>query len=137
MIKVNGCHARMKDNPRYEFTSQSIGNYIQNMKYHALIGKFMGIWTMEKSLSGWVKSQWKVKGQVDLKLGSKGFFTTIFSNPSDQDQVFEEGPYFFNSTSLHLHYWIDIFTKKRGFQDSVGMDKIIFDYPKSFGSWKP
>jgi hypothetical protein len=63
-----------------------------------------------KALSGWVKSQWKVKGHVDLKLGSKGFFTTIFYNMSDQDQVFEESPYFFNSTSLHLHYWIVIFS---------------------------
>jgi hypothetical protein len=35
---------------------------------------------IKKSLMGWVNSRWKVKGQVDLKLGSKGFFTTIFSN---------------------------------------------------------
>jgi hypothetical protein len=38
----------------------------------------MGIWTSEKTLVSWIKSKWKPKGQVDLKLGSKGFFTTIF-----------------------------------------------------------
>jgi hypothetical protein len=62
---------------------------------------------------GWVSSRWKVKGQVDLKLGSKGFFTTIFSNPSDRDKVFEEGPYFFNFVGLHLHYWTKRFSPEK------------------------
>jgi hypothetical protein len=70
--KVNGCHACTTENPRYEVTSSSIGNYIQHMKDHTLIGKFMGIWPSEKSLNGWVSSRWKIKGKVDLKLGSKG-----------------------------------------------------------------
>jgi hypothetical protein len=53
------------------------------------------------------------KGQVDLKLGSKGFFTTIFSNPSDREKVFKEGPYFFNSTGLHLCYSKEIFSPEK------------------------
>jgi hypothetical protein len=72
----------------YEVTSQSIGNYIHHMKDHALISKFMGIWPAKKALPRWVNSWWKVKGQVDLKLGSKGFFTVIFSNPLEWDKVF-------------------------------------------------
>jgi hypothetical protein len=41
--KVNGCHACTSKTLRYEVPSSNIGNYIQNMKDHALIGKFMGI----------------------------------------------------------------------------------------------
>jgi len=111
--KVNGFHAKSKENPRCEVTSPSIGNYIQCIKYHALIRKFMGIWPLKKYLMGWVSSRWKVKGQVDLKLGSKGFFTTIFSNPSNRDKVFEEGPYFFNFSCLHLCYWTECFALEK------------------------
>jgi len=88
---------RTSKNPKDEVTSPNIRNYIQNMKDCALIGKFMGIWPSEKSLMGWVSTRWKIKGKVDLKLGSKGLFTTIFSNLTGKDKVFEEGPYFFNS----------------------------------------
>jgi hypothetical protein len=60
-----------------------------------------------------VSTRWKIKGQVDLKLGSKGFFTTIFSNPIDRDKNFEEGPYFFSSAGLHLRYWIERFSLEK------------------------
>jgi hypothetical protein len=71
---------------------------------HALIGKFMGICPSEKSLQLWVRYRWKVKGQIDLQLGSKGLFTTIFSEWGEQDKVFDEGPYFFKSTDLHMRF---------------------------------
>jgi len=77
------------------------------MKDNAFINKFMGIWPTEKSLKWWIQHTWKPKGQVDLKLGSKGFFTTMFSNQEDRDKVFEGGPYFFNSTGLYLRPWIE------------------------------
>jgi hypothetical protein len=35
---------------KYEITSNKIGQYIQYMRDHAIIDKFMGIWPMEKSL---------------------------------------------------------------------------------------
>jgi hypothetical protein len=38
----------------------------------------MIIWLFEKELIWWVKSHWNPKGKVDLKLGSKSLFTTIF-----------------------------------------------------------
>jgi hypothetical protein len=40
----NGCLPKTTENLTYEVTSHGIGNYIQHMKYHTLIGKFMGIW---------------------------------------------------------------------------------------------
>jgi hypothetical protein len=40
----NGCLAKTKENPRYEVTSPNVGNHIQYMKDHTIIGKFMGIW---------------------------------------------------------------------------------------------
>jgi hypothetical protein len=40
-------------------------------------------------------------GWVDLKLGFKGFFTTIFASIEYKEHIFEDGPYF-NSRGLHL-----------------------------------
>jgi hypothetical protein len=75
------------------------------MHDHALIQKFMGIWPSEKALQIWIKVRWNVKGKIDLQLGSKGFFTKVFTKLKERDKVFEEGPYFFNSTSLHMRFW--------------------------------
>jgi hypothetical protein len=58
---------------------QASRNYIQWMKDHALIGKFMGIWPSERALQIWIKSHWKVKGKIDLQLGSKGFLQSYSS----------------------------------------------------------
>jgi hypothetical protein len=55
------------------------------MKDHPTIGKFMGIWPFEKVLTWWVNTRWKPKGLVDLKLGSKGFFTPIVACIEDHD----------------------------------------------------
>jgi hypothetical protein len=74
------------------------------MSDHIVIRKFMGIWPTEKALMGWVHTRWKVEGEMDLKLGSKGFFAVIFSCSEDRDQIFEGGLYLFNLTDLHLRY---------------------------------
>jgi hypothetical protein len=79
------------------------------MRDHALIGKFMGIWPSEKSLQLWIKSRWKVKGQIDLQLGSKGFFTTVFSELREKDKVFEEGPISLTHQVLHIILWTERF----------------------------
>jgi hypothetical protein len=50
----------------------------------------------------WIKAWWNPKGHYDLQLGSKGFFTIIFFNLEDKDQIFENGPYFFNFSRLIL-----------------------------------
>jgi hypothetical protein len=75
----NGCLNKMVDNPRYKVTSPLVGDYIQYIKYHASLEKIMGIWPSEKALLVWIKSRWKFKGDISLKLMSKGFFTAIFT----------------------------------------------------------
>jgi hypothetical protein len=61
---------------------------------HALIFNFMGLWPTERTLHNWIKYHWKPSGEVELHLGSKGFFTTIFMNLEDRDKIFEGGAYF-------------------------------------------
>jgi len=124
--KVNDCNAHTPETPRYEVTSYNIGNCIKYMKDHALIGKFMGIWPFEKSLTGWVSSRWKIKGKVDLYLGSKGFFTTIFVNHVDINKVFDEGPYFFQfSRSSPSLLDGKVFPKEGMFHGCIGLGPII------------
>jgi len=65
--------------------------YHKYIKYHALICKFMGIW--------------KLKGQIDLKLGSKGFFTMIFTSLEDKERVFENWLYLFYNFGLFMRLW--------------------------------
>jgi len=48
---------------------------------------------------------WKPKGGIDLHLGSKGFFTVVFSNIEDKDRIFEGGPYFFPTVGLYMRPW--------------------------------
>ena len=79
------------------------------MKHHALIGKFIGFWPKEKALKGWIATKRKPKGHIDLKLGPKGFFTTIFNCIEDRNRVIDSGPYFFNANGLYLCDWIERF----------------------------
>ena len=71
------------------------------MKYHALIGKFIGFWPTKQALCRWITTKWKPKAHFDLQLGSKGFFTIIFHHLDDKSKV-EGDPYFFNATGLYL-----------------------------------
>jgi hypothetical protein len=64
---------------------------IQYMQEHALIYKFMRYWPSEKALVWWIKTHWKPKGEVELKLGSKRFFMTIFNLAKYQERVFQGG----------------------------------------------
>jgi hypothetical protein len=57
-------------------------------------------------------------GHMDLKIGIEGFFTTIFHNHADKDQIFENGTYFFRFVGLHLRYWTGKFN----------LDKEYFSY---------
>jgi hypothetical protein len=79
------------------------------MKEHALIGKFLGLWPAERDLHKWIKHWWNPKGDYELQLGSKGFFTIILYNLEDKDRIFEGGPYFFNSAGLFLRFWTERF----------------------------
>jgi hypothetical protein len=87
--KSGQCIPKTKDLPRYKIQSNNINNRIQYMKDHAIISKFISIWPNENDLIRWIKQWWKLKGQVDLRLDSKGFFTTIFHSLEDRDGVFK------------------------------------------------
>jgi hypothetical protein len=79
------------------------------MRDHALIGKFLGLSPSENDLAHWIKAWWNPKGDYELQLSSKGFFTLIFYNLEDRGWIFEGGPYFYNSVGLYLGFWTDHF----------------------------
>ena len=79
----------------------------------AIICKFMGLWPTEKALQMWIKYHWKPKGSIDLHLGSKGFFTVVFSNIEDKDKIFEGGPYFYVEVCLYMRPQMMNFVQKQ------------------------
>eukprot|EP00253_Pinus_taeda_P031639 PITA_31639 len=95
--------------PKIELPSQRINTQIQYMKDHAIIGKCIGFWPTKKALKGWITAKWKPKGHINLKLGPKGFFTTIFNYIEDRNRVLDNGPYFFNTAGHYLQDWIERF----------------------------
>jgi len=74
----------------------------EHMANYAVICKFMGLWPTEKALNAWIKNDWKPKGEIDPYLGSKGFFTIVFTNLEDKEMVFEGGPYFYAVVGLYM-----------------------------------
>ena len=67
---------------------------MDHMENYAIICKFMGIWLLEKALYTWIKYNWKPKGELNILLGSKGFFIVVFTDMEDRYKIFEGGPYF-------------------------------------------
>jgi hypothetical protein len=94
----NPCKPKTTLIPKVILEDPQMQLFRDQMKMHALICKFMGMWPTEKTLCSWIKYQWKPSGEVELHLGSKGFFTTVFMNLEDRDKVFEGGAYFHAST---------------------------------------
>jgi hypothetical protein len=103
------CIPQTEKMPRYLISTSRVGEHTQFMKEHALIGKFLGLWPAERDLHKWIKHWWNPKGDYELQLGSKGFFTIILYNLEDKDRIFEGGPYFFNSAGLFLRFWTERF----------------------------
>jgi hypothetical protein len=60
------------------------GEHTQFMQEHALIGKFLGLWPSERDLNKWIKHWWNPKGDYEVQLSSKGFFTIILYNLEDK-----------------------------------------------------
>jgi len=54
----------------------------------------------------WLKYNWKIKGELNIHLGSKGFFIVVFTNMEDRDKIFEGGPYFFAAVGLYMQPWM-------------------------------
>jgi hypothetical protein len=87
----NPCKPKTKMIPEVILDDPQMQLYRDQMKTHVLIYKFIGLWPIERMLCNWIKYQWKPSGEVDLHLGSKGFFTTIFMNLEDRDKIFDGG----------------------------------------------
>ena len=55
----------------------------------------------------------EAKWELDLHVGSKGFFTTVFMNLEDRDKIFEGGAYFHASAGLHMRLWKENFSLEK------------------------
>jgi hypothetical protein len=78
------CIPHAPTTPKYVVKYTRVGEHTQFMKDHALFGKFLGLWPSERDLMQWIKTWWNLKGDYDLQLTSKGFFTIIFYNLEDK-----------------------------------------------------
>jgi hypothetical protein len=91
----NPCKPKTTLMPKVILEDPQTQLYRDQMNTHALIYKFMGLWPRERTLCNWIKYHWKPSGEVELHLGLKGFFTTVFMNLEDRDKVFEGGGHTF------------------------------------------
>ena len=91
------------------------------MKEHVIICKFMGLWPTGRELHIWIRIHWKPKGEIYLHLGSKGFFTLVFTKLEDKDRVFNGGPYFFAATGIYMQLWMMNFMLERETFTSVSV----------------
>jgi hypothetical protein len=54
--------------PKYVIKSARVGEHTQFMKDHALIGKNLGIWPLERDFMKWINHWWNLKGDYELQL---------------------------------------------------------------------
>ena len=99
----------MKTVPKLEINLERVREDIQYMNENALIGKFVGIWPIEKTPIWWINTTWKPQGNYDMQLGAKGFFMIILFNEEDRNKIFYNGPYLFNFVGLFLSPWKELF----------------------------
>jgi len=109
----NPCKPKTTMIPKVVLVDLQMQFYRDRMKAHALICKFMGLWPTERTLCNWIKYHWKTNGEVELQLGSKGFFIAVFINLEDRDRIFEGGPYFHASVGLYMQPWKENFSPKK------------------------
>jgi hypothetical protein len=107
------CIPQSEKPPRYLISSTRVGEHTQFMREHTLIDKFLGLWPSERDLTRWIKDWWNPKGDYEVQLSSKGFFTIILYNLEDKDKIFDNGSYFYNSAGLFLRFWTDRFSPEK------------------------
>ena len=90
---------------------------------------------MERALHVWIRSHWKPKGEINLHLGSKGFFTVVFTSLEDKDRVFEGGPYFYATSSLYMRPWMMNFVLEGETFTSVPVWIRLYSLPLDY--WMP
>ena len=74
----------------------------------------------------------KPKGNIDLHLGSKGFFTMVFTNIEDKDRIFEGGPYFFAAAGLYMRPWVMNFVPKQETFTSILVWVRLYSLPLDY-----
>jgi hypothetical protein len=57
--KPSQCIPKAMEIPKYEIHSMRVGSYVQCMKDHAFIRKFIGPWPSKRDLIAWISSHWK------------------------------------------------------------------------------
>eukprot|EP00253_Pinus_taeda_P036597 PITA_36597 len=128
-------------------TGEASGSDIQNEarannKEAPVMGKLWQMKTRGKCLPRankkpryWIYQRWKPKGHIELKLGEKGFFTTIFANLEDKERVFEEGPYFMNNAGLFMKFWEERYNPDNEKMPEALIWVRLFGLPVEF--WNP
>lgn len=129
------CKPRSAIKPRVVLNNPALQELRDHMMEYAIICKFMGIWPMEKALQVWIRNQCKPKGEITLHLGSKGFFTMVFTNLEDKDRVFEGGPYFYAVDGLYMRPWVMNFVLERETFTSVPVWIRLYSLPLDY--WLP
>lgn len=80
-----------------------------SVRKKSLIGKFMGNRPILENIRKWMKSVWRVKGEVTLATLSLDFLMFNFNNEEDLTWVMENGPWWFGKSGLHLKKWYEGF----------------------------
>lgn len=96
----------------------------------------MGLSPIEKSLQTWIRYHWKPKGSIHLHLGSKGFFTVVFTKIEDKYRVFEGGPYFYVAAGLYMRPWMMNFIPERETFTSVPVWVRLYSLPLDYWQTK-
>ncbi|XP_059068499.1 uncharacterized protein LOC131859004 [Cryptomeria japonica] len=71
----------------------------------SLVGKFMGPRPNIETIRDLSKKKWKLNGQVNIYVMSKGFFVFSFSCEKDISTVLAGGPWVIGKSSLALMKW--------------------------------
>lgn len=129
------CLPRESKKPKFVIPNNKIEEYRSYMRDHALICKFVGFWPSEKDISKWIQQRWKPKGHIDLKLGAKGFFQVIFSNPEDKGRIFEGGAYLINKVGLFMRHWEHYYNPDKEKMFAAPIWIRLFRLPMEF--WNP
>ena len=103
--ELTPCKPISKEIPTLIIEDPWIEEYRDHMRKHALIYRFIGVRLNEKALCWWINQKWKPKGDFELQMGSRSFFTVIFAHKEDRDRILEGGPYFYNFVGLYIMHW--------------------------------
>jgi hypothetical protein len=100
--------------PKYVISTPIIEEQKKYMRDYVLVGKFLGLWPSERELVKWIHHWWNPKGNYDLQLGSKGFFTIILHNLEDQNHIFDgDLTSSTQPTSFYASGWRSLAQRKR------------------------